>query len=118
MPIVVDTKLYDLVKQHADEVYKKPSAYKSGYIVKTYKQMGGRYLEDNKPKNLKRWFNEEWTDVGQQSYPVYRPTVRMNKNTPLLVSEIQPSNLKAQIKRKQIIKGIKNLDPFQKKSLL
>ena len=50
MPIVIDKELYDLVKQKADEVYKKPSAYKSGYIVKTYKQLGGRYQDDNKTK--------------------------------------------------------------------
>ena len=37
MPIVVNKELYDLVKQQADKIYKKPSAYKSGYIVKTYK---------------------------------------------------------------------------------
>ena len=41
MPIVVDTELYDLVKKHADEIYKKSSAYKSGYIVKTYKRYYG-----------------------------------------------------------------------------
>ena len=38
MPIVIDKELYNLVKQHADEIYTKPSAYKSGYIVKTYKK--------------------------------------------------------------------------------
>ena len=38
MPVVIDKELYNLVKQHADEVYEKPSAYKSGYIVKTYKK--------------------------------------------------------------------------------
>jgi len=112
MPIVVDTELYDLVKKHADEVYKKPSAYKSGFIVKTYKSLGGRYLDDHKPRNLQRWYQEKWQDVGHEAYPVYRPTVRVNKNTPLLVSEISPSVLKKQIKRKQIIKGTKNLEPF------
>jgi len=28
-------------------------------IVKTYKSMGGRYADDNKPTNLKRWFEEK-----------------------------------------------------------
>ena len=42
MHVVIDKELYDLVKQKADEVYKKPSAYKSGYIVKMYKQLEGR----------------------------------------------------------------------------
>jgi hypothetical protein len=31
----------------ADKIYEKSSAYKSGYIVKKYKEMGGRYKDDN-----------------------------------------------------------------------
>jgi hypothetical protein len=38
MPIVLDKELYNKAKQIADETYKKPSAYKSGYIVKLYKE--------------------------------------------------------------------------------
>jgi hypothetical protein len=115
MPTPKDKVLYQKVKKMADEIYKKPSAYKSGYIVKKYKELGGEYIDDNKPKELKRWFNEKWADVGQQAYPVYRPTIRINKQTPLLVSEINPKQLKEQIKLKQKIKGDKNLPPFKKK---
>ena len=115
MPVIVDKELYNLVKLHADEVYDKPSAYKSGYIVKTYKKLGGRYEDDNETKNLSRWFKEEWKDVGNKSYPVYRPTIRVNKITPLTIDEIDKTNLKKQIKQKQIIRGEKNLPPFQKK---
>jgi hypothetical protein len=110
MPIVADTKLYERVKAMADQKYAKPSAYKSGYIVKTYKQMGGEYIDDGKPKNLKRWYKERWSDVGGLDYPVLRPTVKVSKKTPLLPSEI--SNLKDQIQLKQKIKGKKNLPPF------
>jgi hypothetical protein len=108
-------KLYNQVKEMADTIYKKPSAYKSGYIVKTYKQYGGEYEPDNKEHNLKRWFNEKWQDIGHKDYPVYRPTVRINKNTPLTVNEIDKTNLKKQIKLKQKIKGYRNLPPFKKK---
>ena len=115
MPQVVDIKLYEKAKKLADEKYSKPSAYKSGFIVKTYKELGGRYKDDNKPKKLKRWFKEDWKDVGHKEYPVYRPTKRVDKNTPLTVNEIDPKNLKDQIKKKQIIKGSSNLPPFKKK---
>ena len=117
MPQVVDINLYEKAKKLADEKYSKPSAYKSGFIVKTYKELGGRYKDDNKPKNLKRWFKEDWKDVGHNNkgYPVYRPTKRVDKNTPLTVNEIDPKNLKEQIKKKQIIQGNKNLPPFKKK---
>jgi len=112
MPIPIDAELYNLVKHNADMVYKKPSAYKSGYIVKKYKELGGRYADDNNEKSLARWFKEKWVDVGHQQYPVYRPTIRINKHTPLTINEINKSNLKSQIKRKQKIKGEKNLPPF------
>jgi len=113
--MIDDPELYGLVKQYADLVYKKPSAYKSGFIVKTYKSLGGTYSENNEPKKLKQWFDERWTDVGQKDYPVFRPTIRVNKTTPLTVQEIDPKNLKEQIIKKQKIKGKKNLPPFRKK---
>ena len=116
MPSPADKKLYNFVKAEADIKYKKPSAYKSGYIVKRYKEMGGTYLEDNKPKNLKRWFKEKWEDVGNLSYPVYRPTIKINKSTPLTVKEINKKNLKKQILLKQVIKGKSNLPKFIKKN--
>ena len=116
MPIPKDKILYDKIKKQADQVYKKHSAYKSGYVVKEYKKNGGEYINDNKPKNLKRWYNEKWMDVGHKEYPVYRPTIKIdNKKTPLTVNEIDKVNLKKQINLKQKIKGNKNLPPFMKK---
>jgi hypothetical protein len=115
MPKILDLKLYEKAKAKADEIYKKPSAYKSGYIVKTYTQMGGRYGDDGGEKNLKRWFEEKWQDVGHKAYPVYRPTIKVNKKTPLTVYEIDKQDLAKQIRLKQKIKGTKNLPPFQNK---
>jgi len=115
MPTPSNPELYAQVKKHADGVYSKPSAYKSGYIVKLYKQLGGEYLDDKKPKNLKKWFKENWEDVGGLGYPVYRPTVRVNKSTPLIVSEIDKKNLIDQILLKQVLRGDYNLPPFKKK---
>ena len=115
MPIPINKDLYDRVKAEADELYKKSSAYKSGYIVKRYKSLGGLYKDDNKPKNLKSWFDEEWMDIGHQEYPVYRPTIRINQHTPLTVQEVNKKSLKNQIKLKQIIKGNQNLPPFKPK---
>ena len=109
MPIVLDNELYKVAKAKADELYKKPSAYKA---------MGGRYKNDDKEKDLKRWFQEDWKDIGNENYPVYRPTRRINKKTPLTINEIDKQNLKEQINEKQIIKGKKNLPPFQKASKL
>ena len=82
MPTPVNQVLYDRVKKEADEIYSKPSAYKSGWIVKTYKKRGGRYEDDDKPKTLKRWFAEKWGSIGGE-YPTYRPFKRITKDTPL-----------------------------------
>jgi len=115
MDKALDKKLYDKAKAQADEIYKKPSAYKSGYIIKRYKELGGRFKDDGKPKLLKRWFKEEWGDIGGKNYPVYRPKKRVSPKTPLTASEIDPANLKKQIELKQIIRGRKNLPPFKAK---
>jgi hypothetical protein len=36
MPIIDNIELYNKVKAEVDKIYTKPSAYKSGYIVKKY----------------------------------------------------------------------------------
>ena len=112
MPIIDDKKLYNQVKREADKLYDKSSAYKSGWIVRTYKERGGTYTDDGKERPLKRWFKEAWRDIGGQDYPVYRPTKRISTKTPLTASEIDPKQAKKQIELKQKIKGDANLPPF------
>ena len=112
MAVPLDKKLYEKARRIADISYDKPSAYKSGFIVKKYKEMGGKYKGES--DLLENWFDEKWRDIGNKSYPVYRPTKRINKDTPLLVSEIDPENLKEQIALKQEIKSNK-LPPFYPK---
>ena len=110
-----DLELYEQVKRLAEELYEKSSAYRSGFIIKEYKKRGGTFKDDHKPRNLKRWFLEKWTDVGHGAYPVYRPTRRISKKTPLTVFEIDERNLRKQIRLKQKIKGERNLPAFKKK---
>ena len=115
--IPIDKHLYKRAKEMADDVFEKPSAFKSGYIVKKYKDLGGRY-RGQKPRDqgLTRWFKEEWGDIGDRQYPVFRPTKRITSDTPLLPSEIDPKNLKRMIDLKQKYKGERNLPPFKEKS--
>ena len=119
MSVPVDTELYNQVKKYADLVYDKPSAYKSGFIVKTYKEYGGRYSGD-KPKesNLGRWFDEKWEDIDDKDddkYPTFRPTIRINEKTPITKGELDYDEKRKKIKEKQAIKGKKNLQPFVSK---
>jgi hypothetical protein len=116
MPTPTNLPLYEMIKRHADRIFDKPSAYKSGYIVKQYKRFGGQYEDDDKPKNLKKWFEEDWVNVnpllGKSGYPTFRPTVRVDKTTPLTVGEIPKKRLLEQYELKQKIKGKKNLPSF------
>jgi hypothetical protein len=89
--IVTDPILYEKVKK---SVHMKPSAYRSGLIVKRYKQLGGGFIGP-KPKRtgLSRWFAENWkSDTGKYKYTtkssVYRPTKRITSKTPTTFSEL------------------------------
>jgi hypothetical protein len=108
----LDEALYARVKAEADKKYKKHSAYKSGWIVKRYKELGGKYKGE--PAGLKRWFAEKWQDVGSKEgdYPLYRPTKRVSKDTPKTADEVGELRLIVQDKLKQKIKGSKNLPKF------
>jgi hypothetical protein len=113
MPTPFNPKLYEKAKAIADAKYDKPSAYKSGFIVKTYKELGGTYLDDNQPRDLKRWFSEDWINLAKpDEYPVLRPSKIVSSKTPLTVDEISPKKIKEQVKLKQKIKGEKNLPKF------
>lgn len=105
-----DKQLWEDCKKIIQKRYKKWSAYASGALVKLYKANGGTFTGNDKP--LEKWFKEEWKDYANLDYPVYRPTKRVNKKTPLTVSEIPIENLISQAIEKQKIKGKKNLQPF------
>jgi hypothetical protein len=117
MPRPLDPELYERARRVVNKIYKKPSAFRSGALVKLYKHWGGRYADDRRERNLARWFQERWEDVNphktNKSYPVFRPTVRVNKRTPLTVSEVDPNDLKRKSKLKQKIRGENNLPPFR-----
>ena len=77
MPTILNPEIYEKAKEIVFAQYKKHSAYRSGAVVKKYKELGGKYGDDSESKDLKRWFKEKWADIGNKNYPVYRPTVRV-----------------------------------------
>ena len=117
-PVPNDKKLYEKVKKKADKVYSVPSAYKSGYIVKEYKRLGGTYSGSKKNIDLARWYSEAWTNIDphktKTSYPLFRPTIRVSPKTPLTVHEIDKKDLLKKSKEKQKLKH-KKLSPFKRK---
>jgi hypothetical protein len=118
-----DKILYELAKEIVYPLYDKPSAYRSGSLVKKYKELynskyGNNDAYEGKKEliGLTRWFKEDWRDINPNknisSYPVYRPTKRVSINTPLTVNELSQQRIKDQSVLKQLLKGMKNLPPF------
>ena len=116
MPEPKNKKLYEEVK---DEIYKKHpkhSAYRSGLLVQEYKKRGGTYEgKENKSSGLNRWFKEKWkTQDGKIGYKnksdIYRPTVRVNKDTPTTHNELTADQIKKAQKEKKTKGRVKKFD--------
>lgn len=100
---IVNKKLYLKAKKEADETYKRHSAYKSMFISKKYKELGGKYKTSKSKTDdkLKRWREEKWISVsdfldgrvircGEDKIGnnVCRPLFKINKDTPLTIYEV------------------------------
>ena len=102
---------YKKAKRIADSKYNKPSAYKSGYISRLYKQFGGKFDDSKKKRGLNTWFDKEkWIDIEQ--YVIH------NKIKPCGYSKIplcRPLHGKYGIKYYDIDKIKKSLDKLKQK---
>lgn len=115
MPEPVDKKLWHRAKKMADKVYDKPSAYKSGYIVKKYKESGGKFLNARSrgaSAGLTRWFKEKWVNQhGTVGYKhkddVYRPSKRVTRETPRTWAELTKKQIERAKRTKSKGKRIK-----------
>ena len=115
-PIPRDIILYNKIKKEISEKYKH-SAYRSGLIVKKYKEeyvkkynRDDAYIGD-KPKlsNLQRWFMEDWKNQrGETGYKykndIYRPTIKINNNTPTTFNELTKDQI-IKAKKEKATKG-------------
>ena len=92
-------KLYNEIKDRVWKMYEKPSAYRSGMLVKLYRESGGRYSGDKDEKDgLPLWFASKWLNQrGEVGYryksDVHRPTVRVNSKTPTTFQELTPQEI-------------------------
>lgn len=114
----LDLKLYQKVKKKADKKFlSKTGIYKSSWIVREYKKLGGRYKSKVKNKTgLTRWFKEKWVDLNrpiknskgkivgykecgrksprmQKKYPLCRPSKRITSKTPRTFREISKKSI-------------------------
>lgn len=114
-PQPVDSKLYQKIK---DDVMKKNiihSAYRSGTIVKRYKEEFSRKYGDRPPytgkkeasHGLTRWFKEKRSrdkdgNIGYtKNGDVYRPQIRITSYTPVTWNELSDKEIKrAKVEKK------------------
>jgi hypothetical protein len=109
-----DQILYDKVKKKLYKEMPTHSAYRSGQLVKKYKEAYEKKYnskdayEGKKPKSskLQNWFKAEWrTQEGKTTYKkkgdVFRPTKRINKDTPTTFNELTKKEIKDAMKEKK-----------------
>ena len=103
-------KLYEEVKAEIYKKYPKHSAYRSGLLVQEYKRRGGTYEgKKNNKEGLARWYAERWLNekgkVGYQNKnSIYRPTIRITKDTPVTFQELTPQEIE-RAKKEKYLKG-------------
>lgn len=130
----IDKKLYNYVKSLANKKFKsKTGIYRSSWIVNEYKKRGGKYSGySSKNSGLKRWFRERWVDLNQPKhnskgkiigynmcgrknikdtnlYPLCRPSIRINKNTPKTYKQLTKSSIEHAKILKNIYRYNKNI---------
>ena len=101
MDNAIDKQLYKVVVKEAKKKFEKwPSAYASMWVQKRYQELGGEYTK--KGVGLKNWRREHWIQVlpllkdgkvvacgdDNKETKACRPTVRVNKDTPITLQEL------------------------------
>ena len=131
-----DKSLYSKVKSRADNKFSsKTGIYKSSWIVREYKRLGGKYRGKKpsvKSAGLKRWYKEKWVDLNRpiknskgkvigykscgrssvknkQRYPLCRPSKRVTSGTPRTYKELGKSSIKRAKREKSRVKGSGNI---------
>jgi hypothetical protein len=111
-----DRVLYDQIRSRVIRTHPTNSAYRSGLIVKKYKEAyankhgsGKAYLGAKTRTGLTRWFQEKWTNesggIGyDRKNTLYRPTVRVSKDTPKTWGELDKTQIR-RAKREKKTKG-------------
>lgn len=106
MPTPTNKALYERIKKQVYSKNPKHSAYRSGLVVKKYKEAGGKYSGAKPKTGLTRWFKEDWrTEKGKKTYKeggtIFRPTKRISKATPTTMKELTPTQKRKAIAEKK-----------------
>lgn len=118
-PTPKDLDLYNAIKGDLFAKH-KPSAYRSGLLVKTYKRKylelygdGDAYFGERSPTmGLTRWFIEDWRNQrGEVGYKyasdIYRPTRRVSPQTPKTLRELGAKDVDRAMREKALAGRVK-----------
>lgn len=116
-----DKSLYDKIKSDVYKANPINSAYRSAIIIKKYKEAYyNKYKskdayegKKNKNSGIVRWLSEKWLNQrGEIGYKkqgdIYRPTIRVTKETPITFSELTSQQIKKAMKEKKEQGRVKN----------
>jgi hypothetical protein len=122
----VNKALYEKAKRMATEKFTSPTgAYRSMWIVRKYKEMGGTYTRRKNSSKLERWRKEMWVDLqrpkkgggyercgepnNSNKYPLCRPSKTISQDTPRKYQDINKTSIEKAKQEKQKIKGSGNI---------
>ena len=133
----LDKKLYDKIRERANDKFdSKTGIYRSSWIVKEYKRLGGKYSGKRpsiKSPGLRRWYKEKWVDLNRpiknsngkvigykscgrssvkrstEKYPLCRPSKRVSPKTPKTYKQLNKGSINKAKKQKSIVRGSKNI---------
>lgn len=123
MSIPKDMTLYNKIREQVKKDIPKHSAYRSGTIVKKYKNAYRKKHGNSAPYKgvrnpdggLSLWFKSKWRNqrggVGyKKKGDVYRPTVRVNKKTPKTFKQLTKSQIMKAMMEKRKTGRVKKFD--------
>ena len=108
-----DTILYNKIKNRILKNNPINSAYRSGLIVKQYKDALKKKAPNKNPytgtktkQGLSRWYRESWaTQSGNKGYTqkgdIFRPTKKISDKTPSTFSELSKIRIKKAMEEKR-----------------
>ena len=118
-----DINLYNQIKEKVFKEIPKHSAYRSGILVRRYKEAflkkhgnNNSYRGNKKEtEGLSRWFKEDWKNQrGQSGYQkkgdIYRPTKKITNKTPATYQELTKKQLTNSKKEKKETGRVKKFD--------
>lgn len=106
-----DPDLYaDVVDEAKTRFAVWPSAYASGWVVKTYKERGGKYAGEAQGEDtgLTKWFGEEWVDLSRPTPDGgYEPCGRKSSDDPADYPKCRPLAEAMQMTPEQVADAVR-----------